>query len=131
MAQNVFVKYRQFLPGAGHNRSGVAKQGKTNLRGRIEVSSYTRGGESLTPADLGLTFIDDLTLTLEEPFMSSDPGENRRQVGYSRSAAQFYCLKTRTGDEAGEDYSDELAGGTALNLTFDAFGDSAHDVELT
>ena len=125
MTNNVFVKFRSFLPGAGHNRSGVAKQGKTNVRGRLEVT-YSRGGDSLTPSDLGLASIDDLVLTLEEPFTSEDPGQKKRYIGYSYSAQQFYVTQeTLAGIPA------EAGGSTVLNVTFDAFGDSAHDVELT
>lgn len=123
MANDVKIRFRSFLPGSGVDSGGNNKQGKTNVRGRIEVTSYSRGGESLTPADVGLTRIDDLTLTLEEPISGSDPAESRRSVGYSRSAQEFYI-------NTGGPTEGELAAGTAVNLSFDAFGDSAHDIEL-
>ena len=119
MATDVKIRFRSFLPGSGYNSSGNPRQGKTNIRGRIECTSYTKGGESLTPTDLGLTTIDDLTLTLEEPLTGNDPAQAVRTVYYSRSAQQFYVAVDNV----------ELTGATNLNLTFDAFGDSAHDVE--
>ena len=120
MAIDVKIRFRSFLPGSGYDSSGGSRQGKTNVRGRIECTSYTKGGEALTPQDVGLNTIDDLTLTLEEPLTGTDPAQAVRAVSYSRSAQQFYVAV----DNA------ELTGATSLNLTFDAFGDSAHDIEL-
>lgn len=120
MAIDVKIRFRSFLPGHGYNSGGSAKQGKTNVRGRIEVTSYTKGGEALTPQDLGLNTIDDLTLNLEEPMKGNDPAQTVRAVYYSRSAQQFYAATDNAED----------AGAAAFNMTFDAFGDSAHDIEL-
>ena len=48
-----------------------------------------------------------------------------RGVGYSYSAEEFYVYEIAvTGART------PVTAGTAMNLTFDAFGDSAHDVEL-
>ncbi len=126
MSNNVFIKFRSYLPGAGHNRSGSPKQGKTNVRGRLEVT-YSRGGDDLTPADLGLDVIDDLRLTLEEPLQSSNPTEGRRGIDYSNAARQFYVYRTAnaTGIQI------EEADASVFEVTFDAFGDSAAAPELT
>jgi len=120
MATDVKIRFRSFLPGSGYDGSGNARQGKTNVRGRIEVTSYTKGGETLKPQDLGLNTVDDLTLSCEEPFTSPDPASGWRWASWSRAAQQFYVIQETV----------EVAGGTVLNLTFDAFGDSAHDVEM-
>jgi len=116
---DVKIRFRSFLPGSGFDSSGNARQGKTNVRGRIEAT-YLKGGVALTPQDVGLNTIDDLTLTCEEPFTSPDPAAGWRMAGYSRSARQFYVVQETI----------EVASGSAVNLTFDAFGDSGHDVEL-
>ena len=127
MALDVIIKFRSYLPGGGHDRQGGQRQGKTNVRGRIEVTSSTgTGGQALTPEDLGLTKIDDLVLTLEEPQRGADPSSDRRQVDYSHSAEEFYAIQIAgiTG------VTTAVAAASAYNMTFDAFGDSAHDVEL-
>ena len=76
---DVKVRFRSFLPGAGYDVNGQAKQGKTNVRGVI-TTTYLRGGVTLQPTDVGLDVIDTLALTLEEPIASSDPGRQRRRA---------------------------------------------------
>lgn len=125
MANQVTVRFRSYLPGSGWDSAGSAKQGKQEVRGIITVTDYVRNGEDLVPVDLGLTTIDHLDLVLQEPLTSNDPSEQWRKVDYSYSAAQFYVV------EIGQT-------GVALNIgatkdpviTFSAFGDSSHDVEL-
>ena len=127
MALDVIVKFRSFLPGGGHDRAGGQRQGKTNVRGRIEVtSSVGTQGQVLTPEDLGLNRIDDLTLTLEEPILGSNAGDTRREVAYSHSAEEFYTFTINGVDGVAAGVPDA----STYNMTFDAFGDSAHDVEL-
>lgn len=126
MAAVVIVKFRSFLPGGGHDRSGGQRQGKTNVRGRIEVTSVGTGGQALPASSLSLTKIDDLTLTLEEPVRDADPTSDRRAVGYSHSSEEFYVW----GVAGITGVTTALANGSTYNMTFDAFGDSAHDVEL-
>lgn len=126
MANDVIVKFRSHLPGGGHQRSGASRQGKTNVRGRIEVTSSTVKGERLTPEMIGLTRIDDLHLTLEEPVTCAAPEAGlTRRVGYSHVAQEFYVWTLNSAGTAATPSS-----GSSFNLTFDAFGDSAHDVEL-
>lgn len=120
MSNVVKIRFRSFLPGSGKNASGSDKQGKTNTRGVIEVTNYSRGGESLTPQDVGLTAIDDIVLTHREPASGPDPAEGTRRVIYSHSQQQFYIVKGLVEEAATADPV----------ITFDAFGDSAHDVEL-
>lgn len=161
MAKTVRVRFRSALPGGGYTGSGRPRQGKTNVRGQIHVTSYTKGGEDLKPADLGLTKIDDLTLQVVEPMKGgNDPTSNMRQVHYSHNARQFYVIlydhdftqfytfdnyvrSDRTNVIAGGEVVQgnqavllkladwkELSGGTALTVSFDAFGDSAQNIEL-
>ena len=126
MANVVIIKFRSYLPGGGHDRSGGQRQGKTSVRGRIEVTSLQGAGEALPPEDVGLTKIDHIDLELEEP-VASDAAD-LRIAAYSFSAQQFYVLQ----EDAGGSFNAGVAGltGGNMNLTFDAFGDSAHDVEL-
>ena len=125
MAKTVQIRWRSYLPGAGFDASGNPKQGKQEVHGRVTVTSYTKGGESLKPSDLGLTAIDHLNLQLVEPIRNEDPGQNSRRVDYSHSAQQFYVVNVGTSGT-----TSEAAGASTPNLTFEAVGDSAHDVEL-
>lgn len=148
MTRNVNVRFRSFLPGAGYDSAGQPKQGKTNVRGRVNVTSYARGGEALAPRDIGLAVIDDLRLTLVDPVRSSDVTNQQRDVVYSDAAEQFYVLEhlhdfhqfylggSHTGGYGGQNpYRvggwQEIAGATVLTVSFDAQGDSAHDIELS
>lgn len=125
MANTVQIRFRSFLPGAGHDSGGSPKQGKQEVHGRITVTNYNRGGEGLTPADVGLTTIDHLDLQLVDPLTGPDPGQGARQVYYSGAAQEFYITVTT---QAG--VPTELAGTADPVLSFHAKGDSAHDVEL-
>ena len=149
MASNVNVRFRSFLPGAGYDSAGVSKQGKTNVRGHINVTSYARGGESLTATNLGLTVIDDLTLTLLNPVRGPNVTSRMRDVLYADAPAQFYVLElvhdfhqfyiASAPPDSGYGGTDpyrvagwqEIAAATVLTLSFDAQGDSAQDLELT
>ena len=125
MAKTVQVRFRSFLPGSGFNSGGSPVQGKQEVHGQITVTNYSRGGEGLTPADVGLTTIDHLDLQLSEPLTGPDPGQGSRQVYYSNSAQEFYITVT---SQAG--VPAEIAGTADPVLTFHAKGDSAQDVEL-
>lgn len=124
---DVYVRFRSFLPGGGYDSSGRSVQGKTNVRGRI-TTTYLKGGVNLSAEDLGLTALDDVTLTPEEPCPSADPSKATRRVYYSRAAGQFYITRN-TGPET-DRVEVEESSGTTSNISFDAFGDSAHNAEL-
>lgn len=124
MANSVRIRFRSFLPGAGFDSSGNPKQGKQEVRGRIVVTTYARGGEDLTAADLGLTTVDHVALEVVDGIKS--PGGNPATFAkWVESVNQFYVLQT---DNAGNDIVE--AGANNFTLSFSAFGDSAHDVEL-
>lgn len=120
MAKNVEVRSKQALPGAGRDSNGAPVQGKTKVTGVIEVTSYTQGGENLTPSDLKLDAIDFLNLRFVNEMTSNSPGQGVRRAYYSDAAQQFYCSRTRTA--GGES---ELAAGASFVLRFVAEGDSA------
>jgi hypothetical protein len=124
MANDVKIRFRDYLPGAGVDAAGGAKQGKTRVVGHINVTDYERGGEPLTAIELGVTAIDCLHLRVREEAKGPD-AHVRRGVVYSASAEQFYLFDiSRVG--LTEHYADE----DTETLEFDVFGDSAHDVEL-
>ena len=148
MARTVNVRYRQFLPGGGYDSSGSPRQGKSNTRGVVNVSAYTRGGVDLSKQDLGLGTVDNVKLSIVDPVRSPEPLNQLREVIYSDSAGQFYVVETvkdyyqfyADGTSGGSGGGStpyviagqrEIAGATVLTVSWDAFGDSAHDVELT
>ena len=126
MANTVAIRFRSFLPGAGFDSSGVAKQGKQEVRGRITVSSYVRGGEALTAADVGLTAIDHINLEVVDS-VKGPGGTPQRFAAYNETNELFYLL-----DHSGTFASgvEEIANAEAVTVSFSATGDSAHDVEL-
>jgi hypothetical protein len=112
------------------------------------LGGYARGGEALSPTDVGLAVIDDLSLTLVDPVRSPDVTNQQRDVIYSDAAQQFYVLEhihdfhqfyLANVDGSGYGGSDpvrvgawqEVAAATVLTVSFDAQGDSAHDIELS
>ncbi len=121
MAKTVSFRFKGRHVGAGFDSSGNPKQGKVDHRGRIDVTSYTRGGENLTPAELGLRVIDHLDLRVVDEVKGNDPA-SRLDAVYSETAQQFYLIDPGANTEA--------ADATAVTLSFSAVGDSAEDVEL-
>jgi hypothetical protein len=122
MARAIKPTFKQWIPGAGRTVGGVPVQGKTRTVGRISVTSYNQGGEALSPADLGLSAIDALTLKVREQSMGAS---DTREVAYSPSAQLFY-LFTLTGAGVTAEY----AAAATEEVEFVAEGDSALDVEL-
>ena len=126
MASDVKIRFRSFLPGGGFDASGNAKQGKTRVVGLVDVTSYAGGGgESLAPVDIGLSTIDSISLRPVNEVPGGD-GKSKREAVYAADSETFYLLNvTAAGARTHE------AAAAAIEVEFDAFGDSAHDVELT
>ena len=125
MAYDVKTKFKSFLPGAGFDASGNAKQGKTRVVGNIAVTSYQRGGEDLAPVDVGLSAIDSITLRVSDS-TGDTSGNNERRAVYTKTVEQFYLVLDSQAGVGGE-----YAAAATETVEFDAFGDSAEDVELT
>lgn len=125
MASDVKVLYQSYLPGAGRDRNGNPVQKKRRVVGRIEVTSYAQGGETLAPSDLRLDTIDYLDLKVENEVTSNSPGQNVRRAYYADAAQQFYVVKTRIA--GGEN---ELASAATCVLKFVAEGDAVDAPEL-
>lgn len=126
MASDVYIRFRQSLPGVGFDSSGNAKQGKTRVVGRIGVTSYAGGGgEALAAQDVGLTTIDTIYLRPLHEVPGGD-GKHKREAVYAADSERFYLVNV---DAAGSRTHE--AATTAMTVEFVAEGDSAHDVELT
>jgi hypothetical protein len=123
MAKSVRETFRQYLPGAGKDTLGNPKQGKTRVVGQISVTSYTTGGETLTPRQLGLTRIDWMSLRVSDEVGGAD-GEQVRTARYVQSQDVFY-LYSRSANTL------QYAAGSTETVEYAAEGDSAYDVELS
>jgi hypothetical protein len=124
MARTIKTRVKSALPGSGFDSSGNAKQGKRRVTGSLSVTAYGSGGESLTPADLGLSVIDWISIVHQDQAAGSE-GRGTRTVNYCNSTSDFYILQTiGAGLEA-------AATGTTHALSFDAVGDALDGIELT
>ena len=124
MSTSVRVRRRSSLPGAGFDSAGNPSQNKEQVVGKLVVTNYSRGGETLTPTSLGLVNIDHLHLTLDEG-MAGAGDAGVRTVVYSTSAQQFYILQddATLGDRQVAATSDPV-------VSFIAEGDSVRRPEL-
>lgn len=91
MATSVRIRRRSSLPGAGFDSAGNPSQNKQQVVGKLVVTNYARGGETLAPRDLGLENFDHLHLSLDEG-MAGGGGNGVRTVVYASAAQQFYVL---------------------------------------
>ena len=123
MANDVKIRFRSFLPGAGFDSSGNPKQGKTRVVGEIDVTSYTPGGENLAPVDVGLSNIDWVELNVRDETGNAS-AQSIRSAVVVQSVNQFYLVVI---EPAGPN---EYALAATETLDFVAEGDSAHDIEL-
>lgn len=125
MTKSIKPRFKRFLPGSGYDSNGSPVQGKTHVVGLCDVTSYDgAGGESLTPRDIGLTNIDSLTLRPVNEVPGGD-GKHKREAVYASDSETFYLINV---DAAGS--RTHLASASAVEVEYDATGDSAHDVEL-
>jgi hypothetical protein len=122
---DVKVLYRQNLPGAGFNTSGVAKQGKSFVVAYVSgtYQADANGDTLLKPIDVGLETFDFLAFDPEvfnSVYQASD-----RDIGavYDREGQQLW-LKSDV------DGGTELGNGTTFVLRILAFGDTAANTEL-
>lgn len=65
MAYNITTTFRSPLTSGGRAQSGVAVNNKVMVAGRINVTSYTTGGEVIRPTDIGLENIDEILFNAE------------------------------------------------------------------
>lgn len=105
--------------GPGFDGNGNPTQAKQQVSGRLVVTTFNGGGESLSPSDLGLDVIDYISLTMEEG-AGSKSGQFRTAV-YSFTSQEFYIFQqtaaagVATSGTSGKDYNvDFLAVGNSL-----------------
>jgi hypothetical protein len=125
MAKSVNETFRQYLPGAGKDTLGNPKQGKTRVVGRINVTSYTLGGEALVPRDVNLARIDWLNLRVADEVGGAD-GEQVRTACYNQTNDVFYLFV-----KGGDNVTRQAAAASTETVEYCAEGDSAYDVELS
>jgi len=123
MAKSVRETFRQYLPGHGKDTLGNPKQGKTRVVGQVNVTSYTGGGEALTPRELGLTRIDWIDLRVANAVASD---QAVRLAVYSQVDDVFYLFEQSQGGSL-----DQYASASTETVEYAADGDSAFDVELS
>jgi hypothetical protein len=123
MSNTVAIRFRSYLPGSGFDSNGNPKQGKQEVRGKVAVTSYA-AGESLPPSKVGLTTIDWVHLAPDNAVGGAN-GQGRVAL-YDHSSQEFYVFQS---EATGLD--DANIAGKTFTVSFNAFGDSAHDVELT
>jgi len=118
MARTVRTRFHRPLPGGGRDSGGNPKQGKVEVVGQIAVTTYAHGGESLTPADIGLTTIDWIDIK-HENMAGGKEGSEPRDVRYCHSSQDFYIREGEVTANAG-----------SHTLYFKAFGDTVRTAEL-
>ena len=119
MARDVKILHQTYLPGGGFTSSGKPKQGKSMVVGRIDVTSYTTNGETLTANDMGLNTVDVAVFGVEDvnsQATTSVPGIAR----WDASAETLVVFDTGT---------TQASSGETVTIGFFAAGDSARDVE--
>lgn len=123
MARVIRVRSRSALPGTGFDSAGNPKQGKRKVVGALAVTSYTNVGESLTPADLGLSVLDFISINHSDQAADSEGGGSR-WVNYNNTSSDFYIMEQVGAAEV-------AATGTTHSLVFQAEGDALDGIELT
>jgi len=112
LATSVRVRFREYLK-PGRDANGSPVQNKEMVVGRLVVTAFNGGGESLTPSDLGLDNFDYLQLSVEDG-VGSKSGEARTAT-FSHTAQEFYVFQS--GGTAGTSAKD-------WNVNFLAVGNS-------
>lgn len=124
MAIDVKNKFKTFLPGAGRDSSGNPVQRKRRVVGEI-ACTYTKGGETLNPADVHLETIDWIDMKIKNAVTGPNPGQGTREVFFADDSNQFYCSRTRIAAGPAE-----LADGSVIVIKYVAEGDAADAPEL-
>lgn len=106
------MRFREYVK-PGRDANGSPVQNKEMVVGRIVVTAFNGGGESLTPSDMGLDNFDYLQLTVEEG-AGSKSGQPRTAT-WSFAAQEFYVFVTN---------STTLASGRDFSVEFMAVGNS-------
>lgn len=119
MSSSYRIRARQHIPGGGHDSNGRPRQGKVAVWGKINVTNYAHGGETLRPSDVGLKTIEWIDIKFDNA-VGGNSGSQPREAHYSYVDQQFYLLEDNV----------QIAATADPVLSFHAVGDSADDVEL-
>lgn len=124
MAFNVTTTYKSPILGGGRNQSGLAVRNKVMVAGVVNVTSYTTGGETVNPQDLGLETLDSIYFNvrsmnnaLTEPLAATIG-----LAGYNRTLNKLMVNTTGT---------TEVTSTQKAIIGFLAIGDAAGAPELT
>lgn len=124
MAHSVRINYNTRLPAGGKDSAGVAKNNKRLVGGRINITSYTAGGEVITPLEFGLDVLDQIFFNVESvnnavtEFAAANPG----WANYDRTAQRVVIIS---------DATTANVTGQAAVVRFLAMGDSNATPDLT
>lgn len=116
MSSSFRPRGRQHLPGGGHDSNGNPRQGKVQVWGKIQVTNYTHGGETLVPSDVGLKTIEWIDIKFDNA-VGGNSGGQQRDAYYSYNDQQFYLLEADV----------QIAATSDPLLSFFAAGDAAED----
>lgn len=124
MAIDVRTLSRTPLAGSGRTLAGAVSNTKTMVTGDIDITgtSYSAGGEPLTPRDLGLLTIDFITFDILDVDGTVAAAAQHMRATYDFTAEQLLLWDGNTADTEANN------GG---QVRFVAFGDSADAPELT
>lgn len=125
MAIDIVTRFKGVLPhGAtgGVDSSGGAQNAKTVVVGRMDITSYTAGGEPVTASQLGLRNLDCILLNVEDVDGAVATTTNIHLATYDYTAEQVLAWD-------GADFA--VIPGASAVVRFAAFGDSAEAPELT
>lgn len=115
MAIDVRTRSITSLPSGGRTITGSASNGKAVVVGDIDITTYTSGGEPVTAADLGLTTIDALFISVIDVDGSNPAANNILEGNYVRATNLLLLTDGTTNVDATSN----------AQLRFVAFGDSA------
>ena len=124
MAYTLQIRSRTWLPGQGFDSSGNAVQGKQMLTGTITISSYTTGGESVEPKDLGLSTVDHATWQVVNANDATVPVATTPFTATYNGTGNLLFINTNASTQA------EATSTQTAVVNFTVIGDSAHNAEL-
>jgi len=119
MSIKVKTRYHRPLPRGGVEASGRPSNQKVEVVGSIAVSTYSAGGETLRPKDVGLSRIDWIDIK-HENMAAGKEGREAREVRYNYGTQDFYITVSDNPENAG-----------SHTLYFKAFGDTARPGDLS
>lgn len=122
MARTIQILSRTNLPSSGYTQGGVAKTYKSIVTGRINVTSYTTGGEAFSPNDMGLEAVDVVNFYVESANATAPAGAALLSANWTRTTNLLIANVAA---------NTEVTNTNAAVIRFVAFGDSVAAPDLT